>query len=268
MMDIQQHIAPEDLALHAMHALSPEESAIVAAHVATCATCQEEMAELRGDMALLALSVEQHPLPEGATERFMQRVAASAASPAASATATVIPFEATGRRKRIWPVLVPWAAAAALAAVCISLGIENRNLSDTISAETGLLATLSSKASQAQQIVDVLNAPTAQRVSLEVTKHSAEPSGKVIYLADRGALIFQADNLKPLDPGKTYELWVIRSDGKASLPAGVFKPNGSGYASVVLPPLPPGISAKAFGVTIESDPGSPTPTLPIVLSGS
>jgi anti-sigma-K factor RskA len=263
-----QHIAPEDLALYALQALSPEESAIVTEHLSTCATCQQELAEINGDMALLALSVEQQPLPAGATERFMERVA----STAPAAAATVLPFVAKDRtetvsRRSVWPVLVPWAAAAALTAVCISLGIENKNLSDTVNAESSLLTTLSAKAAHAQQLADVLNAPSAQRVTLTLAKHPADPTGHAIYLPDRGALLFEANNLQPLNPGKTYELWVIPANGTAPVPAGVFKPNASGYASVVLPQLPPGIAAKAFGVTIENDPGASTPTMPIVLAG-
>ena len=266
-----QHIAPEDLALYALHALSSVEAVSLEAHLSTCGPCRQEVAETRGDMALLALSVEQHPLPEGATERFMERVAsfsekAAASSDSVSANGRVIPFE-SAPRKRLWPVIVPWAAAAALAAVCISLGVENRNLSDTVNAESGLLTILSAKAAHAQQIVDVLNAPTAQRVTLVQPKHAAEPTGHAIYLQDRGALLFEANNLKPLDQGKTYELWVIPSNGKAPLPAGTFKPNPAGYASVVLPTLPPGVGAKLFGVTIENDGGSNVPTTPVVLAG-
>jgi hypothetical protein len=37
---------------------------------------------------------------------------------------------------------------------------------------------------------------------------------------------------------------------------------------VVLPALPAGVDAKAFGVTVEQASGSSTPTLPIVMSGS
>ena len=267
-----QHIAPEDLALYALHALSPEETIAITEHLSTCEQCQREVAETRGDLAVLAMSVEQVPLPDGATERFMERVAAFADQPAAAQTqntaavSTVIPFEAS-RKKRLWPTIVPWATAAALAAVCISLGIENKNLSDTVNAESGLLTTLSAKAAHAQQIVDVLNSPSAQRVTLTVTKHPAQPSGRAVYLQDRGSLLFEANNLKPLDPGKTYELWVIPADGKAPLPAGTFKPDRAGYASVVLPTLPAGVGAKAFGVTIEKDGGATTPTMPIVLAG-
>jgi hypothetical protein len=255
-----------------MQALPPDEAAVIARHLETCKECRDDVAELRGDMALLALSVDQQPLPTGAEERFRQKIAATASATGATTlvgkpSTTVIPFEAGASRRRVWPVLVPWATAAALTAVCISLGIANRNLNDTLTEESRLLHDFTLRASHAQQIVDVLNAPNAQRVILTATKHAVEPSGKAIYLADRGGLLFQGENLKPLDPGKTYELWVIPADGKAPVAAGVFKPDASGYASVVLPQLAPGIGAKAFAVTIENDPGSSTPTMPIILSG-
>jgi anti-sigma-K factor RskA len=67
---------------------------------------------------------------------------------------------------------------------------------------------------------------------------------------------------------KTYELWIIPQDGTAPIPAGTFHPDDQGNASVVLPDLPKGIAAKAFGVTIEPEGGSQTPTLPIIMAGT
>ncbi len=58
-----RHISQEDLALHAMQALSPEESAAVRSHLAQCAQCRDELASLSGDLALVALSADQQPLP-------------------------------------------------------------------------------------------------------------------------------------------------------------------------------------------------------------
>ena len=49
---------------------------------------------------------------------------------------------------------------------------------------------------------------------------------------------------------------------------GTFHPDERGSASVVTANLQPGVAAKAFGVTIEADGGSPTPTPPILLAGS
>jgi anti-sigma-K factor RskA len=61
---------------------------------------------------------------------------------------------------------------------------------------------------------------------------------------------------------------VIPADGKAPIAAGLFRPDAAGSASVLLPPLPKGVPAKAFGVTIEKAEGSATPTAPIILVGA
>ncbi len=275
MMD-KQHVEIDDLILYALHALDPDETAVIERHLGGCEQCTLQVAEARGDIALVALSVDQVPPPSGAEQRLMERIASIA--PATSQTKSVgttsevapnlVSFHrAVQPRRSRWPVILPWAIAAGASVVAISLGVQNRGLNDTISAETALLNTVSSKASHAQQIVDALNSPHAQRVTLTAVKHAAEPTGQAIYLADRGALLFQANNLKPLEKGKTYELWVIPADGKAPVAAGIFQPDQAGYASVVLPTLPPGIAAKAFGVTIEKDGGAATPTMPIILAG-
>jgi anti-sigma-K factor RskA len=68
-------------------------------------------------------------------------------------------------------------------------------------------------------------------------------------------------------PQKAYELWLIPRSG-APIPAGVFKPDARGSATVVEPPLPAGTEAKAFAITIEPEAGSSTPTMPIVMVGA
>ena len=166
-----------------------------------------------------------------------------------------------------WPIAVPWAIAAALAIACSLLGARVSSLNDELEGVAGQVASLAAKASRAQQVYEVLNAPNAQRVTLTAPKTHAAPSARATYLEERGALILQADNLKPLPAGKAYELWVLPASGSAPIAAGLFTPNAEGYASVVLPTLPGGVAAKGFGVTIENAAGSPVPTSPIVLAG-
>jgi hypothetical protein len=48
----------------------------------------------------------------------------------------------------------------------------------------------------------------------------------------------------------------------------VFKPNQFGNAMVINPPLPPGVQAKAFAVTVEPESGSSVPTMPIQMMGA
>ena len=267
-MNDRNHIPQEDLALYAMQTLSQEESAAVRTHLATCALCRDELAELSGDLALVALSVEQHPVPEGARQRFLDRVAAS--SPAATQKATNAqpgPWmtEPQARSRTAW---LPWTAVAALVIAVVSLGVKNNSLHQQLRDQSSALEQLVTKTSHAQQVFEVLTAPSAQRATLTASKIPVSPTGRAIYLADRGALIFQANNLEPLPEDKTYELWVVPANGPAPVPAGLFRPDATGTASVVLPPLPKGISAKAFAITIEKAEGSATPTAPIILSGA
>jgi anti-sigma-K factor RskA len=181
-------------------------------------------------------------------------------------TATALEVTSIPRRSK-WATFTPWAIAACLAIACSILGYRVSSLNDALDGESRLVSNLAAKASHAQQVLEVLNAPNAQRVTLTGTKTPPVPTARAVYLADRGALMMEASYLKPLPAGKTYELWLIPASGAAPVAAGTFIPNAEGYASVVLPNLPAGIPAKAFGITIENAGGASTPTMPIVLSG-
>ena len=133
--------------------------------------------------------------------------------------------------------------------------------------ETAQLNQTNAAAERAREVVEVLTSPQSQRVTLVSAHAQPEPTGDAVYLKNRGALVFTASHLAPLPPNKTYELWVIPANGSAPVPAGTFQPDAQGMASVLLPNLPKGIPAKAFGVTMENAGGSTTPTLPILLAG-
>ena len=148
------------------------------------------------------------------------------------------------------------------------LGNQNQRLNQLLNGDKGQIAQLSADAAHAQEVLDTLTSPAAKQVTLTEGKGAPAPTGRTSYLADKGALVFIGDNLKPIPADKTYELWVIPADGKAPIPAGLFRPDDHGSASVVLPKLPEGVPAKAFGVTIENAEGATTPTMPIVLSGA
>jgi len=275
-----RHIPQEELVLHAMQALSGEESAAVRLHLAGCAECREQLAEIAGDLALVAMSVEQHAVPEGARQRFVDRITAGLPAQAElpprteqPARTPVISIAREKQAARSW-MWVPWTAVAALLILSTVLGVKifqmNQHLDSDdalLRQEERLIQRQNGENIRAQALLDVLTAPTAQRVTLTTGKNPPAPSARAVYLASRGALILQASNMQPLPPNKTYELWVIPASG-APIPAGLFRPDASGSGSVVLPSIPAGVQAKAFGITIENEGGSGTPTLPIVLSGA
>jgi hypothetical protein len=264
------HISQEDLALYSMQALAPEEQAEVHAHLADCAACQGALRDILAEVSLLALSVEQQPLPRGAEQRFMARIAN---------TAQETPARSTSAKREAVPVLserkggfgfgwLGWVTALVAIAVAGYFGNRSFQFEQQLNSDKTDIAQLSAQAARAQELTDALTSPAAKQVTLTETKQPAQPVGHVTYLPSKGALIFVVSNLRAVRPNKTYELWLIPANGKAPIPAGLFRPDATGSASVVLPQLPEGVEAKAFGVTIEDAQGSSTPTLPIVLSGS
>jgi len=268
-----RHISQEDLALYATQALSREETAALRLHLEDCAECRDQLAEISGDLALVAMSVEQHAIPQGARQRFLDRITAPSATTVQPAPTPVIPIVRERRAPRSW-AWIPWTAVAALLILSAALGVKLFFVNQQLETEDALLRhneRLAQKQNadslRARALLDVLTAPTAQRVTLTTGKTPPAPSARAVYLASRGALVLQASNMQPLPPNKTYELWVIPASG-APIPAGTFRPDASGSGSVVMPSIPQGVQAKAFGITVENAGGSQTPTMPIILSGA
>lgn len=261
------HISQEDLILFAMQALSEGESAAVHAHLKHCDTCPTELAQINGDLALVAMSVEQHAVPKGARERFMNRIEAAPNEEQELIGTPVVAID-TIRTSNGTSVWIPWMAVAAMLLVSILMGWHIRTLNEELRRQSDVLATEAAANSHAQEVLQLLTAPAAKRVTLITSKAKPVPTARAVYLAESGGLILQANDLEQLAAGTTYELWVIPANGQAPIPAGLFKPDAAGSASVVLPPLPKGVPAKAFGVTVEKAEGSAAPTAPILLSGA
>jgi anti-sigma-K factor RskA len=276
-MNDPRPIPAEDLALYAMQALPAEEMAAIAAALRDNPKAQQEFARIQGDLVLLALSADQQPAPAGSFDRIKARMREGGQKDFATSAAASTPMAMTdtayeiapisSSRRSKWATFIPWAIAACLAIACSVLGYRVASMNDALDGESRLVSNLAAKASHAQQVLEVLNAPDAQRVTLSSTKTPPWPTAHTVYLADRGALVMEASHLKPVPAGKAYELWVMPASGAAPMPAGTFWPNAEGYASLVLPKLPSGVPAKGFGITIENAGGSATPTTPIILSG-
>ena len=231
----------EDLALHALGTLQGDERARLEAHLDSCAACRQELAELRGDMALLAMSTAGPKPPQRSRQRLLNAIAKEPHGPAT----------ASARASRFnWWAALGWAAAVAMLMVVIQLRRENYFLRESVTNLGALTSQQTLELANAQRVVDTLTAPEAQTVTLAASKNPP-PQGKAFYLKNRSGLVFVANNLPALPPDKIYELWLIPPTG-APIAAGLFKPDAKGNATIVNPPgLPPGVEAKTFAVTLE-----------------
>jgi anti-sigma-K factor RskA len=260
----------DDLALYALDALRGEDRARVDAHLATCAACRLELEQLRGDTALLAMSAAGPRPPQRARKRLLDAVAREARVAEALSQLT------TKREapSRAWPAgpgwwgWLAWAVSATMVmAFVLSSQRANMALRQQLVDASSQAAKNGRELEELRRIVAPILDPETQRVTLVSTKAPPQPQGKAFYLRNRSSLVFLANNMPPLPPRKAYELWLIPVTG-APIPAGVFKPDAHGSASVVNPVLPAAVEAKAFAITVENDTGATAPTMPILMMGA
>jgi anti-sigma-K factor RskA len=245
----------DDLSLYALGALQGEERLAVENHLKDCPDCRRELAQLQGDMALLALSTSGPKPPLRSRERLMAAIAKEPRR---------IPVRFV-KRKAWWAVL-EWAAAAAMVAVVLLLLRQNTDLRQRVAALNANSAGQQKQLLQAKELIATLTSADAAHFTLVASKTPPQPQGKAIYLRSTSTLVFLASNMPELPPQKTYELWLIPTSG-APIPAGLFRPDTHGSAALIKPPLPSGVEAKTFAITVEPGAGSPAPTSTPIMVG-
>jgi len=284
------HADPEDLPLYAMQLLPADQAAALGQHLEQCSDCRRELAEVQGDLAAYAHSVDLESPPDSARQRLLSQVAREKkvvpiAPPALAAYGrrgasiynpnyAPVPgsiFDDEQPKRPVGGAILSWAGwaiAAGLALAAVFLYQDREALRTARAIQSDQLARLTLAAAQSHQLMDALTDPQAVRVTLTEKPTAHAPIGRATYNPDKGALIFLASDLDPLQSYKTYELWLIPADDGPPVPAGTFHPDAQGNASLILPDLPKGVPAKGFGVTIEAEGGSQTPTKPLIMAGS
>jgi len=252
-MSVHEQFA-EDLALYALGSLAGAERQALEEHLEGCASCRRELEFVRGDLSLLALSAAGPKPPGRARQRLMSAIANHPRLPAAGAA------PASERRQRSWwPALgwpaLGWIAAAAVTLLCIGLMRQNSTLQRDVASLRGQFSDQGRTLERANEVVATLLDPEATKIELVAVGNQPQPRGKAIYQSRNRSLIFLASNLPPLPAEKIYELWLFPASGGAPIAAGLFKPDARGSATVVNPPLPEGVEAKNFAVTLEPESG-------------
>jgi hypothetical protein len=292
------HISQDDLALFALQVLPEAERKAAALHLKECGACRLQLGEIQGEMAAYAMTSEMKTPPAEGRERLLRQVAAEKkvvpsvpqververAEPVPVVEPVLYPrnsrmFQMEAREEReprrvaAFLAWTGWAVAATVA-VLAGMQFDQRKLVEQdLTAERAQVDAISAQTAKAKALMETLSDANAMQVSLHVpltvgALPKLDPEAHATYLQGTGTLVFVASHLDPLQPDKTYELWLLpAAAGQAPIPAGMFKPDANGNAEVVMPELPKGVAAKGFGVTVENDGGSTTPTAPIVLAG-
>jgi anti-sigma-K factor RskA len=207
-------------------------------------------------MTLLAISVSGPKPPSRSRDRF---IAAIAKEPR---RAQVLP-----RKGMTWWGTLEWAAAVAAVVFIVVLWNQNSDLRRRVASLQANSADQQTQLAQAKELIASLSSAEAEHFILVASNTPPQPQGKAIYVRSSGTLVFLASNMPQLPLQKTYELWLIPASG-APIPAGLFRPDPHGSATVIKPPLPLGIEAKTFAITIEPAAGSSAPTSQPIMVGT
>jgi anti-sigma factor RsiW len=216
-------------AAYALHALDAEEREAYEEHLAQCARCRDELAQLQESAAALAWAVEAPAPPAPLRARILAEATAGREN--------VVPLPL--RARRVWQ-----AAAAVAACTAVGLGIWAATLHNS-------LGTARAHESALQIAAD----PASHTVAIQ-------GGHGMVAVARNGVGVLVVDRLPVAPDGKTYEAWVIPRGGKP-VRAGTFE-GGDGMTMVELQmPVPPGATVAA---TVERDGGVDAPTTKPFLS--
>lgn len=249
----------EDLALYAMGALDARECPELQAHLGTCGECRRELEALRADLAMVALSTAGPQPPQRSRDRLLNAIAAEARETRQPSRPQLV----SARRRPAWLNWLQIMVAVALAILCIGLVFQVQRMKIETARLVQDLADEKARNTTAKAVMDMINNPNVQRMTLVSAAAQPAPHVKTFYQKKDGHILLLATNLESLPADKSYELWLIPMSGGAPMPAGIFRvePDGSTMMMHTMESI--GVDAKAFAITIEPLHGSSTPTMPI-----
>jgi anti-sigma-K factor RskA len=240
----------ELLALHALGALDEPQAREIEAHLATCAICPADLAELRDAAGWIGLAADPVAPPPELRSRVLERVRTHAQS-----TREIV---APAQRVFTWrplPVFGGLAAAAMAAAFVMYLW----GLSVRVEETERQLAAEHEKAI-------FLAAPETATIVLSGTDAAPKARAKLAYDRRTGRALLFGYDLPPVPEGKAYQLWFIA--GGKPLPGRVFTPDRTGKGAWQDEVPPEGRDAAVFAVTLEPSGGVPAPSGPMVLKST
>jgi anti-sigma-K factor RskA len=185
------------LGAYALDAVPEDERQAVEDHLAGCRACRTEVEEHRATGAMLAAAGA--PAPEGLWDRIAGAIESSR-------PADLEPVRDARRRERRRPgAFARWGTVAAVAAAVLAIVGLGMRVVDQGRVLDRLVAT-----SEDRELVRAANAalldPRASRVML-----GSEDGGVAVdaVLLPDGTGYLVRNNLRPLPPGRTYQLWAL-----------------------------------------------------------
>ncbi|MEV6907684.1 anti-sigma factor [Amycolatopsis sp. NPDC051071] len=231
---------------YAVDALSELERAQFQRHLGECASCAQEVLELRMTATRLGAALAEDP-PSDLKRRVLAQAMATRQQPPKAS------FEAGERikdRRRAprWAIAAAAAAIVGLAGTAVFGGIAYDNHSRLTAAREQA----DRDADRYAPVAEVLSAADLRTGHADA---SVGGGGTVMMSRAKDRLVFMSAQLAKNDPGRIYQAWLMYP-GAAPKPAGLIS-GGQDGALLVADGLK---GAEKFALSVEQDGGSPTGT--------
>jgi len=258
--EVQNHDAwLESAALYVIDAMTAEERRVFESHLRSCAECQAEVASLEGVDEALASAVPQIDPPAALRDRVMAGIRPKAEPRGSTGPAQWLPLAAS------------LALGVGLGGYAYSLQERIVVLEDQLTAAQRAAADTLARADATQRTLqatqshlDVLTAPDSTRVALAGQAPAPGASGRADWSRARG-LAVSLENLPPLQPGRTYQVWLLTAGMPVS--AGLLTPDAAGRSTGVYAVPQAGVMPTGIALTEEPEGGLPQPTGQPILVG-
>ncbi|HET9014733.1 MAG TPA: anti-sigma factor [Thermomicrobiaceae bacterium] len=229
----------DDLPAYALDALAPKERACVAAHLASCARCREELHRLEETLGALGTAAPQVDPPPALREQLIASLDGVGDAPVHSVISS------------------RWVRPAMAIAAVLLLGLAGSLalLAHDLAGVRGDLAAMQGQ----QATVSAVLADSSQPIRLATD--SAPQAYGMLYLGSQPRqAVLVVKQLPPTQPGRLYQIWLVQQNG-ARVSGGTFTTDAGGNATVMLNAPAPVMQYQSLGITEEPAPhGSASPT--------
>jgi anti-sigma-K factor RskA len=250
----------ELLPFYALDALTDEERSLVEAYLAEHPEARAQAEELTHAASALPQSIRPvQPSPQ-TKDALMSRVAADARVRVRSSEQD----QPSRRVNRIESFFRTFSLAAAAIAIIwiIVLNMQVVQLRNEVAALNESLASQADALNQFIENFPQTNPSRTITVSLRGTNAEPQAQGQLIADPASQSAVLVVTGLPPLEPGKTYQVWLIAG---APVSAGLLTVDANGQGVLIVTTTESIGSFQSLGISVEPEGGSPQPTGDIVI---
>lgn len=251
----------ELLPFYALEALTQEEKELVESYLAEHPEARIQLQDLQSGASALPYAVKAVEPPLRVKESLMRRVTAD--SQVRERSSVRVPVEPARGKLRFEDIFRVLSLGTATIAILWAF-VLNAQVARLENQVTSLNDQVANQSQSLEQVITQIN-QMGNVVTVSLTGTDAQPGAQGQLIADpnKQSAVLVISGLPPLQPGRTYQVWLI--DGGVPVSAGLLAVDERGQSFLIVEADEDIGSFQSLGISIEPEGGSTEPTGEIVV---